>query len=80
MLEIPSAEFQLDIEYKGAQVSLVPSDFEVKSVGSAKDGREEQKVYELVSQKQGYPVRIYLHYCCDPKVVYHRCNIEKSSS
>ena len=70
MLDGPSVEFMLEIEHKGARITLVPSDFDIKDTKVLTRDREVQTSIRLDSHYDGIPLTIHLNYFSEPRNQY----------
>ena len=75
MLDQPSVEFMIEVEYKGETLSLVPSDFDIKGIDSSAKGKERQTSIELRSHYWGLPLLVYIDYWCDERNQYQQKSI-----
>ena len=78
MLDGPSVEFMLEIELKGARITLVPSDFDIKETSELTRNREVETSVRLDSHYDGLPITIYLNYFREPKNAYMQKSITVS--
>lgn len=67
MLDQPSVEFMIEIEQKGETVTLIPSDFDIKTIDSSAKNKEVRTSIELNSHYLGYPLVIYVDYWHDDR-------------
>jgi hypothetical protein len=70
LLKQPGVEFQIDIDYKGEPVSLIPGDFEVRNVESASGKGELQASLKMQGKRDGLPILLYVHYHWNPDGTY----------
>jgi len=75
MLDQPSVEFMIEVEYKGETISLVPSDFDIKGIDSAAKGKERRTGVELRSRYWGLPLLVYIDYWRDERNQYQQKSI-----
>lgn len=75
LLDQPSVEVMIDIDYKGSLVTLIPSDFDIKKIERATKGKENETSITLESHYPGLPLRIYIDYWSDPRNQYQQKSI-----
>ena len=78
MLDGPSVEFMIDIEYKGKNITLVPSDFDIISADTTKRNRELRLSIRLDSHYEGLPLLIYVNYFADARAGFQQKSIRVS--
>lgn len=62
VLDGPSIEFLIDLDYRGGRIVLAPSDFAVTGLKVSTHARETRTVLDLASKRQDVPVRLQLNY------------------
>lgn len=76
LLKQPGVEFQIDLDYKGEPVSLVPSDFEVRGADTVKVRGENQISLRMQCMQRDLPLVIYIRYHWDPTKSYLQKSIK----
>lgn len=72
LLDQPTMEFMIELDYKGEKVILVPSDFDIKSVERTSENKEDTMGVELRSHYEGLPLTVYIDYTRIPGAVYQQ--------
>ncbi len=75
LLDQPSIEVMLELEVNGERLTLVPSDFDIKTIDYASKNNEKQTSIELVSHYWGYPITIYIDYWNNERNQYQEKSI-----
>lgn len=75
LIDQPSVEVMVEIEHKGNLMTLVPSDFDIKTIDTVTKGKELQTRIELRSRDADLPLLVYVDYWRDPKKQYQQKSI-----
>ena len=75
ILDQPSVELMIDIEDKGENVTLIPSEFDIKSVIKGGDERETTITAKLQCRRVDYPLAIEITYTAGLKAEYQQKSI-----
>lgn len=78
LLDQPTMEFMIEVDYKGERVNLVPTDFDIKSVDRSSKDKETTMSVELRSHYDGLPLVVYVDYTRLPDVLYQQKSISIS--
>ena len=75
MLDGPSVEFMIDIEYNGENFTLVPSDFKIEGSDTVKRKREVELSILLNSHHEQLPISIWVNYFADAEAGFQQKSI-----
>ena len=70
VLDGPSVEFLIDLDYKGGRIVLGPSDFAVTGFDVSTHALETRTVLNLTSKRNGVPIRVQLNYWAQQDAPY----------
>ncbi len=76
LLKQPGVEFQIDLDYKGEPVSLVPRDFEVRGADTAKVRGVNQISLRMQCMQRDLPLVVHVRYHWDPLKIYLQKSIK----
>jgi len=72
LLDQPTMEFMIELDYRDDKVYLVPSDFEIKAVDRFSKDKEEIMGVELRCTREGLPLTVYVDYMRRPDTSYQQ--------
>lgn len=75
MLDQPSVELMIELDVKGELFTLVPNDFDIKSIDTVANGKEKHLSIELRCKTPELPLTVYMDYWSDPACTYQRKSI-----
>lgn len=75
LLDQPTMEFMIELDYKGERVILVPTDFDIKAIDRFSKSKVDTMGVELRSHYDGVPLLIYVDYIRAPGVLYQQKSI-----
>lgn len=75
LLDQPSVEFMVDVEYKGKIISLLPGDFDVMDVKTSEVNKVTKTSIEMLSHNSDFPLRVSVDYYSEPKALYMQKSI-----
>ena len=71
----PSLDFMIELDWKGENLILVPSDFTIQGVGSETKNQEIITSVELRCKVERFPLVVYIDYIRNPKAAYQAKSI-----
>lgn len=75
LLDQPTMEFMIELDYKGERINLVPTDFDIKAIDRSSKNKEDTTSIELRSHYDGLPLIVYVDYMRTPGVPYQQKSI-----
>lgn len=75
LLDQPTMEFMIELDYKDEKVILVPTDFKIKSIDRYSKNKIDTFSIELTCQREGLPLTIYVDYVRAPGAVFQQKSI-----
>lgn len=75
LLDQPTMEFMVELDYKGEKINLVPTDFDIKAIDRYSRNREDTMGVELLSHYEGLPLIVYIDYMRLPGALYQQKEI-----
>ncbi len=75
LLDQPSVELMLELDYKGERVVLVPGDFNIVTIDRFSRNKVDTIGVELHSRYEGLPLILYVDYVRDPAASYQQKSV-----
>lgn len=72
LLDQPTMEFMIELDYKDEKVYLVPPDFRITRLDSSSKNKVETLGVELVCKREDLPLTIWIDYIRAPGVLYQQ--------
>lgn len=72
LLEQPTMEFMIELDYKGERVHLVPTDFTIEAIDRFSKNKVDTMGVELLCRREGLPLTVFVDYIRAPGVLYQQ--------